>query len=65
MWLLLLQQVTEVFSVRKTDDVQIRITITLTNELPPSSPQVMQVYNIIFRRYVQTKKMQVDIESKK
>lgn len=44
------EQVTEVYSVRKTDDVQIRITITLTNELPPSSPQVMQVYNIIFRR---------------
>nr|XP_022341463.1 piwi-like protein 1 isoform X1 [Crassostrea virginica]XP_022341464.1 piwi-like protein 1 isoform X1 [Crassostrea virginica]XP_022341465.1 piwi-like protein 1 isoform X1 [Crassostrea virginica] len=44
------EKVTEVYSQRKTDDAQIRITITLTNELPPSSPQVMQVYNIIFRR---------------
>ncbi|XP_061163361.1 piwi-like protein 1 isoform X1 [Saccostrea echinata] len=44
------EQVTEVYSQRRTDDAQIRITITLTNELPPSSPQVMQVYNIIFRR---------------
>lgn len=27
-----------------------RITITLTNELPPTSPTCLQFYNIIFRR---------------
>lgn len=27
-----------------------RVTITLTNELPPTSPTCLQFYNIIFRR---------------
>ncbi|XP_048752927.1 piwi-like protein 1 isoform X2 [Ostrea edulis] len=48
------EQVTEVYSQRNSDSAQIRITITRTNELPPSSPQVMQVYNIIFRRVLAT-----------
>ncbi|XP_041347966.1 piwi-like protein 1 isoform X1 [Gigantopelta aegis] len=41
---------TEVYSTRQYDGEQIRITITLTNELPPNSPQFIQVANIIFRR---------------
>ena len=43
-------QVTEVFKQRNTDGANIKVTITLTNELPPSSPQCLQVYNIVFRR---------------
>jgi len=43
-------QVTEVYSkTRNGEDV--RITITLTNELPPTSPTCLQFYNIIFRRF--------------
>lgn len=30
---------------------KVQITVTLTNELPPSSPVCLQFYNIIFRRY--------------
>uniref|UniRef100_A0A8V0ZVE7 Piwi-like protein 1 n=1 Tax=Gallus gallus TaxID=9031 RepID=A0A8V0ZVE7_CHICK len=42
-------KVTEVYSkTRNGEDV--RITITLTNELPPTSPTCLQFYNIIFRR---------------
>ncbi|ESO84639.1 hypothetical protein LOTGIDRAFT_131825 [Lottia gigantea] len=35
---------------RNFDDTKIQITITLTNELPQTSPQFLQVVNIIFRR---------------
>ncbi|KAK3566050.1 hypothetical protein QTP86_025034, partial [Hemibagrus guttatus] len=38
------------------EDVQ--ITITLTNELPPSSPVCLQFYNIIFRRILKILNMQ-------
>ncbi|XP_077570635.1 piwi-like protein 1 [Stigmatopora nigra] len=38
------------------EDVQ--ITVTLTNELPPSSPACLQFYNIIFRRILRTLKLQ-------
>ncbi|CAF90296.1 unnamed protein product, partial [Tetraodon nigroviridis] len=31
---------------------EIQITVTLTNELPPTSPMCIQFYNIIFRRQV-------------
>ncbi|XP_050410260.1 piwi-like protein 1 [Patella vulgata] len=44
------EKVTTVYSKRNFDDTKIQITITLTNELPPSSPQFLQVVNIIFRR---------------
>ncbi|XP_065594749.1 piwi-like protein 1 isoform X1 [Cyrtonyx montezumae] len=45
----LANKITEVFSkTRNGEDV--RITITLTNELPPTSPTCLQFYNIIFRR---------------
>lgn len=29
---------------------KVKITVTLTNELPPTSPVCLQFYNIIFRR---------------
>jgi len=40
----------ELFSQRKTDGENIRVTVKLTNELPPDSPTCMHMYNIIFRR---------------
>nr|KAG5694355.1 hypothetical protein BaRGS_002209 [Batillaria attramentaria]KAG5702279.1 hypothetical protein BaRGS_002946 [Batillaria attramentaria] len=42
--------VTEVFSLRRHDNAQIKIIIKLTNELPPGSLQCLQVMNIIWRR---------------
>ncbi|XP_019476543.1 piwi-like protein 1 isoform X2 [Meleagris gallopavo] len=50
-------KVTEVFSkTRNGEDV--RITITLTNELPPTSPTCLQFYNIIFRRLLKMMNLQ-------
>ena len=43
-------QVTVLQSQRRHDGEMITVTIKLTNELPPNSPQCIQVYNIIFRR---------------
>ncbi|XP_056889772.1 piwi-like protein 1 [Takifugu flavidus] len=37
---------------------KIQITVTLTNELPPSSPMCIQLYNIIFRRILKILNMQ-------
>nr|XP_006640457.1 PREDICTED: piwi-like protein 1 [Lepisosteus oculatus] len=37
---------------------KIKITVTLTNELPPSSPTCLQFYNIIFRRILRILNMQ-------
>ncbi|KAG9353937.1 hypothetical protein JZ751_012061 [Albula glossodonta] len=37
---------------------KVRITVTLTNELPPSSPVCLQFYNIIFRRVLRILNMQ-------
>jgi len=45
-------QKTEVFSVRKSDSGRIMLTIAYTNEIPPSAPSCLQLYNIIFKRYV-------------
>uniref|UniRef100_A0A8C3IPX6 Piwi like RNA-mediated gene silencing 1 n=1 Tax=Chrysemys picta bellii TaxID=8478 RepID=A0A8C3IPX6_CHRPI len=42
-------KVTEVFSQTRNGE-NVKITITLTNELPPTSPTCLQFYNIIFRR---------------
>nr|DBA32427.1 TPA: hypothetical protein GDO54_000221 [Pyxicephalus adspersus] len=39
------------------DKVKVRVTITLTNELPPSSPTCFQFYNIIFRRLLRMMEM--------
>ncbi|XP_037115295.1 piwi-like protein 1 [Syngnathus acus] len=41
---------------RNGEDVQ--ITVTLTNELPPTSPVCLQLYNIIFRRILRILGMQ-------
>ncbi|XP_010187806.1 PREDICTED: piwi-like protein 1 [Mesitornis unicolor] len=50
-------KVTEVFSrTRSGEDV--KITITLTNELPPNSPTCLQFYNIIFRRLLKMLNLQ-------
>ncbi|NXF13603.1 PIWL1 protein, partial [Smithornis capensis] len=46
----LVNKVTEVFS-RTRNGEDVKITITLTNELPPTSPTCLQFYNIIFRRF--------------
>ncbi|XP_076817486.1 piwi-like protein 1 isoform X1 [Clavelina lepadiformis] len=43
------QKETEVFSKRRTDGSNIRITISLTNELSANSPVSVQIYNILFR----------------
>ncbi|KAM4046062.1 piwi-like protein 1 isoform 2-T4 [Anomaloglossus baeobatrachus] len=44
-----LNKVTEVFSQTRNGE-NVRLTITLTNELPPTSPTCFHFYNIIFRR---------------
>ena len=45
-------QVTEVYSTLQSDGTQVRITITLTRELPPTCTESIRVYNIIFKRFV-------------
>ncbi|XP_078600489.1 piwi-like protein Siwi [Branchiostoma floridae x Branchiostoma japonicum] len=49
---------TVVYTKRKTDDADIRITITLTNEVPPTSPLCLQIYNILFRKFLKNIGMQ-------
>uniref|UniRef100_A0A8C5LYC6 Piwi-like protein 1 n=1 Tax=Leptobrachium leishanense TaxID=445787 RepID=A0A8C5LYC6_9ANUR len=44
-----LNKVTEVVSQTRNKE-SVKITITLTNELPPTSPTCFQFYNIIFKR---------------
>ncbi|XP_033924233.1 piwi-like protein 1 isoform X2 [Melopsittacus undulatus] len=53
----LTNKVTEVFS-RTRNGEGVKITITLTNELPPSSPTCLQFYNIIFRRLLKMLNLQ-------
>ncbi|XP_068767361.1 piwi-like protein 1 isoform X2 [Struthio camelus] len=50
-------KVTEVFS-RTRNGEDVKITITLTNELPPTSPTCLQFYNIIFRRLLKIMNLQ-------
>ncbi|KFV63354.1 Piwi-like 1 [Dryobates pubescens] len=50
-------KVSEVFS-RTRNGENVKITITLTNELPPSSPTCLQFYNIIFRRILKMLNLQ-------
>ncbi|XP_009955581.1 PREDICTED: piwi-like protein 1, partial [Leptosomus discolor] len=50
-------KVTEVFS-RTRNGEDVKITITLTNELPPNSPTCLQFYNIIFRRLLKMLNLQ-------
>nr|XP_020644546.1 piwi-like protein 1 [Pogona vitticeps]XP_020644547.1 piwi-like protein 1 [Pogona vitticeps]XP_020644548.1 piwi-like protein 1 [Pogona vitticeps] len=51
------QKVTEVLSQNRQGQV-VKITITLTNELPPTSPTCLQFYNIIFRRLLRMLSLQ-------
>ncbi|XP_073468568.1 piwi-like protein 1 [Aquarana catesbeiana] len=51
-----LNKVTEVFSQTRNGE-NVRVTITLTNELPPTSPTCFQFYNIIFRRLLKIMNM--------
>lgn len=45
-----LPKITVLTSMQSIDNVQIKTTLKLTNELEPSSPMCMQLYNIIFKR---------------
>ncbi|XP_018431983.1 PREDICTED: piwi-like protein 1 [Nanorana parkeri] len=51
-----LNKVNEVFSQTRNGE-NVKITITLTNELPPTSPTCFQFYNIIFRRLLKLMNM--------
>ncbi|OCU01987.1 piwi-like protein 1 [Xenopus laevis] len=51
-----LDKVNEVFSQTRNGET-VKITITLTNELPPTSPTCFQFYNIIFRRLLKMMNM--------
>ncbi|XP_048876096.1 piwi-like protein 1 [Brienomyrus brachyistius] len=52
-----LQTETILFSETKHGE-KVKITVTLTNELPPTSPVCLQFYNIIFRRILRILNMQ-------
>ncbi|XP_075032847.1 piwi-like protein 1 [Mixophyes fleayi] len=51
-----LNKVSEVFSQTRNGE-NVKITITLTNELPPTSPTCFQFYNIMFRRLLKMMSM--------
>nr|SIP62985.1 Piwi Like RNA-Mediated Gene Silencing 1 [Protopterus annectens] len=51
------KKVTEVVSQTRSGQT-VRITITLTNELPPTSPVCLQFYNIMFRRFLKMMNLQ-------
>ncbi|KAM3939929.1 piwi-like protein 1 [Leptodactylus fuscus] len=51
-----LNKVSEVLSCTRNGE-KVKITITLTNELPPTSPTCFQFYNIIFRRLLKMMSM--------
>ncbi|XP_075903162.1 piwi-like protein 1 [Nelusetta ayraudi] len=48
---------TEVLSQTRNGE-NVKITITMTNELPPSSPVCLQFYNILFKRILRILNMQ-------
>ncbi|XP_028566225.2 piwi-like protein 1 [Podarcis muralis] len=50
-------KVSEVFSQTRQGET-VKITITLTNELPSTSPTCLQFYNIIFRRLLKIMNLQ-------
>uniref|UniRef100_A0A3B5ABU8 Piwi like RNA-mediated gene silencing 1 n=1 Tax=Stegastes partitus TaxID=144197 RepID=A0A3B5ABU8_9TELE len=50
-------KVTVLHSVTRNGE-KVQITVTLTNELPPTSPVCIQFYNIIFRRILRILNMQ-------
>uniref|UniRef100_A0A4W3IZG4 Piwi-like RNA-mediated gene silencing 1 n=1 Tax=Callorhinchus milii TaxID=7868 RepID=A0A4W3IZG4_CALMI len=45
------KKVTELVSLTR-DGQNVVVTVTLTNELPPTSPTCLQFYNIVFRRVI-------------
>ncbi|KAG8455995.1 hypothetical protein GDO86_001978 [Hymenochirus boettgeri] len=51
-----LDKVNVVFSQTRNGET-VKITITLTNELPPTSPTCFQFYNIIFKRFLKIMEM--------
>ncbi|XP_057688756.1 piwi-like protein 1 [Corythoichthys intestinalis] len=55
--ILLANKVTELYSETRNGE-KVQITVTLTNELPPTSPVCLQIYNIIFRRILRILGMQ-------
>uniref|UniRef100_A0A8C9W4Y1 Piwi-like RNA-mediated gene silencing 1 n=1 Tax=Scleropages formosus TaxID=113540 RepID=A0A8C9W4Y1_SCLFO len=57
-----LHDVTVLFSETRHGE-KVRITVTLTNELPPTSPVCLQFYNIIFRRVLRILNMQQSCSS--
>ncbi|XP_076107273.1 piwi-like protein 1 [Mytilus galloprovincialis] len=44
------QEVTEVYSEMRSDGTRIRITISMTNEIPPVSAESIHIFNIILKR---------------
>lgn len=50
-WLCSYSKVTEMHSVHTVGLNDVKISLKLTNEIDPSSPICMQLYNIIFKRY--------------
>nr|XP_057927973.1 piwi-like protein 1 [Doryrhamphus excisus] len=53
-----LQHKETVFNTKTRNGEEVQITVTLTNELPPTSPVCLQFYNIIFRRILRILGMQ-------
>ncbi|KAM9475833.1 piwi-like protein 1 [Clarias gariepinus] len=53
-----LQNTETVLWTQSKFEEKVQITITLTNELPPSSPVCLQFYNIIFRRVLKILNLQ-------
>lgn len=48
---------TQLYSETRSGE-KVQITVTLTNELPPSSPMCLQFYNIIFKRILRILNLQ-------
>ncbi|XP_051887860.1 piwi-like protein 1 [Pristis pectinata] len=51
------ERVTELFSQTR-DGQNVKVTVTLTNELPPTSPTCLHFYNIVFRRLLKIMSLQ-------
>ena len=43
-------QVTELYSTMPRDNTKVRVSITFVLEVPPNSPTMLQLFNIIFKR---------------
>ncbi|XP_072372927.1 piwi-like protein 1 isoform X2 [Scyliorhinus torazame] len=51
------KKVTELLSQTR-DGQNVKVTVTLTNELPPTSPTCLQFYNIVFKRLLKMMSLQ-------